>query len=113
MFIVALLASGCGTMCNLGGAEQILIPGTREPKVYGGIGNDFRWVGEQIKWSVSPDGVGPFHLLAAGCFVIDVPFSFVGDTATIPCIVQQRSDAAKTEHASATRIAGAVPDHIE
>jgi len=113
IFVVALLTSGCGTLANMSGWEQISIPGTREPSIYGGVGNDLRWAGEQIKWSVSPEGVGPLHLLAAGGFVVDLPFSFVGDTLTIPKIIERQPGAGEHNKTREKAVAGAALDGIE
>jgi len=69
--MIVTCGTGCGTMANLDGRRYALIslPNVREPQVYGGVQNDFRW---------------------GGPFLLDVPLSAVTDTLTIPFVLDKQ-----------------------
>jgi uncharacterized protein YceK len=72
-FAVFLLATtGCGTMANLDGRRLALIDFTHqiEPMPFGGVGRDMTWI------------------CSGGLFfVVDLPFSLVGDIVTLPRVL--------------------------
>jgi uncharacterized protein YceK len=68
---VAILSlSGCGTMLNFTSREK--------PEIYGGVEVDVAWIGmSRQNPAPSPDQA---NLLG----IVDLPFSFIGDTLTLP-----------------------------
>ena len=85
-FIVALpflAGSGCGTMANLDGRQLALIsmPGVVEPQPFGGVARDAQWV-VNAATGVPEHPVG--SILCSTVFVLDMPFSLVGDIVTLP-----------------------------
>jgi uncharacterized protein YceK len=62
--------TGCGTMCNLSGRPVCMgLDGIVEPRVFGGVKNDLEW-----GWP----------------FLLELPFSAVSDTLTIPSVLHKR-----------------------
>jgi uncharacterized protein YceK len=78
--LFSLMLSGCGTMCNLAGAA---IPGAEDaklPAIYGGVQIDMAFINMPRDAS---KGAAEFL-----CWQLaDVPFSFVGDTLTLPITI--------------------------
>ena len=87
---IAVLAVGCGTVCNLAGG---LVHPDEEPKVYGGVQRDLDFFGKMLERKQSGNdstsqgtgtsaAYGAMFLLA---FMFAEPaLSFVGDTLTLP-----------------------------
>jgi uncharacterized protein YceK len=89
--IVALFTAGCGTVANMNGSGDLMInPMTfQEPKPFGGVVIDAHWASERVRSALSPDGDLPVDLALAGYVgVVDLPLSLVGDTLTLPKILQ-------------------------
>ncbi len=80
--ILAVAASGCGTMSNLAGQEPWLMgpPPQRETVAFGGVQNDVRW----MERGLPPNEVGPLCVAAAA---LDMPLSLAGDIVTLPYTV--------------------------
>ena len=82
MLAAAICFSGCGTFYNLVGDSGAL----PELRVYGGVRDNVRELAQ-------PNG--PFVLLAKSASALDMPFTAVGDTVTLPVTL---SHYAKREH---------------
>lgn len=69
--MIVTCGADCGMMANLDGRELALIslPNVREPQIYGGVQNDFRW---------------------GDPFLLDIPVSAVTDTLTIPFVLDKQ-----------------------
>jgi len=75
--------SGCGTTANIHfpkpvEGEQIGMGSRPQLAVYGGVANDVRYA----KTAAGYDGVAPKLLAVAA--VLDIPFSAIADTLTLP-----------------------------
>ena len=81
--LAVLAGSGCGTMANLDGREHALIsmPGAVEPKPLGGVARDAQWVVNAASCAPEQPVAG---VLCSTWFVLDMPFSLVGDLVTLP-----------------------------
>jgi uncharacterized protein YceK len=98
---VAVLASGCGTVCNLAGG--VLHPDA-EPRVYGGVQRDLEhgFLCAPIK-SVSTPGEAELGLLLLALGPAELGLSFVGDTLTLPLTIplqEIREAAQKSDEGS-------------
>jgi hypothetical protein len=92
VLVPVALVSGCGTMANVDGRSFAMLgPPDREPRPFGGVANDFRWVREQTERVVAPEDLGAVPLnVASACYfgVIDLPMSLIGDLLTLPALIQ-------------------------
>lgn len=92
LFVVVFLlaCSGCGTMSNLHGKEYALLsmPCVREPRIFGGVRNDVRWLGNSISYD-TPQDIPP-QLLGSAICIADLPLSAAADTITLPLVAHQR-----------------------
>ena len=93
-FVVAILclsAGGCGTLNNTIGAGTPPADGSViEPpnKIYGGVATNVERIGLSLYRGVLDGPIyGPLHLIAGTVSLIDLPFSFIGDTLTLPVTV--------------------------
>ncbi|HET6574993.1 MAG TPA: hypothetical protein VFG68_15410 [Fimbriiglobus sp.] len=95
VLLVAPLLTGCGTLANMDGRSFALMgPPDRPTRVFGGVANDIRWVGEQAERVVEPDDPWciPISFASAGYFgLVDLPLSLVGDIVTLPKVVRGTS----------------------
>jgi uncharacterized protein YceK len=87
---LALSLTGCGTAANLTFPEKVMIPGPPRMEVYGGVGNDVRWIKDLAATR------GPIALLLAAGLVLDLPLSAVADTLTLPVTLGVKVDRAYT-----------------
>jgi hypothetical protein len=80
MIAGVVAVGGCGTVANLQGKRLPAISQVHveEPRPFGGIGRDVRWI--------SSGGV---------IFVADLPLSLIGDVVTLPMTLSPKSRAAK------------------
>ena len=117
----AVLATCCGTVCNLAGG--IRHPES-EPRVYGGLQKDFEAISSLASGGPLLDGqqgndgraAAFFVGLIAAVGVAEVGLTFVGDTLTLPltaCLQERRASAEQakvkrvlTEEAAATASPG-------
>jgi len=76
LILLTCSLTGCGTISNLNEQDQPLIGLHRDVSVYGGVRNDIRWF-----WQNYP------------CWIIDLPFSAVGDTVTLPLVLYQQNNS--------------------
>lgn len=85
--LLALALPGCGTLANLNGKEYPLLspPAEYEPRIYGGVRNDLRWLGDFATLGDVPEFF-PGSLI----FAADLPLSAAADTITLPLIFRQR-----------------------
>jgi hypothetical protein len=106
-FIVFCIA-GCGTLANLQGRQYALISkqGERPVRVYGGVRNDFEWASAGIGFPSADDAKhrsaskSPLRLIEGSAVVavglpvlgyfavVDPILSFVGDTLTLPRVIE-------------------------
>ena len=106
LLLLTLVTTGCGTMANLNGQPG---PGFRignmEPvRVYGGVRNDAKWLWSVVAWPEWQDLERPDSMVdaldtvsttAGGVIVyayfaaIDLPLSVIGDTVTLPCVIER------------------------
>ena len=91
-----LLCGGCGTFGNL-----VPIDSPREPTIYGGVQGDCE-LAKQV-FALDFEKIQQGHLLdccslvgPTTLFAIDLPLSAVGDTLTIPLVLQGRERATAT-----------------
>jgi uncharacterized protein YceK len=77
--------SGCGTFANL----VVVSPDTGEKKVYGGVMQDFKAVGCNVKdaWASDSGSGWLSNCFAVGFLAIDTPVSAVADTMTLPLTI--------------------------
>jgi len=91
LLLAAPLLVGCGTVRNVQGRSYpVLSAEDREPHAFGGIANDVRWAGEQVRRVNRSEDVSDATSASAlaGYFaLIDLPLSAVGDVVTLPRIV--------------------------
>src|SRR5262249_58308295 len=82
--LAAVLASGCGTVCNLA---------TGKPEVYGGVEKDVECLltPTQTPVMTAQSGQGGAAILAA-FLVAEGTLSLVGDTLTLPLVLYMRHD---------------------
>ncbi len=84
----ALLAAGCGTVASLAAPDD-------SGRVYGGVRRDIHWATKVFDGPADPNGPltnsggdGKAGALFAAVFIVgpvlDVPFSLLGDTITLP-----------------------------
>jgi uncharacterized protein YceK len=81
--IVASVATGCGTVHNLVHPTELaqeVTPGEPVRQIYGGVNAE--WTSLK-KWDYEPEAV-PFALLFKAATCIDLPFTLIGDTLTLP-----------------------------
>lgn len=82
MFVLAIATScmGCGTFYNLTNSDHHRRGGsTRDyPRIYGGT----HWDADKVKDGVA---IGFPQISAIG--IVDMPFSAVGDTVTLPVVI--------------------------
>jgi uncharacterized protein YceK len=90
VFTLSLTLTGCGTVGNLSGPENLMTPGPPQLEVYGGVANDVRW----IKNLNETGGINT--RLMAAALVLDVPLSAVADTITLPVTMWATVDRAYT-----------------
>ena len=78
--VIAGSLAGCGTTMNIAAPNPLGgDPHSKPPiTVYGGVANDVRYA----KTAAGYDGVAPKLLAVAA--VLDIPFSAIGDTLTLP-----------------------------
>ncbi len=83
MFAIA----GCGTLTNMERADHTKPDAPKPGRVYGGVERDVAWSQQCFDKSSAKDGKsngfvedvkGTYYL------AVDLPFSFVGDTLTLP-----------------------------
>jgi len=81
--LLALAGSGCGTQANLDGRALPLIstPGEIKPMPFGGVVRDAQWVHHVATFDPEHPVAGA---LCSTIFVLDMPFSLVGDVVTLP-----------------------------
>ncbi len=84
--LVAMGLSGCGTAANLSGGAQ----GFRPMQIYGGVLRDVQsaqhWVSTNwIEGSDWQQDVGT--VVGVGLIGLDLPFSAIGDTLTLPITI--------------------------
>ncbi len=96
------LAVGCGTMANMQGKEVAFIGYSHqyEPKPYGGMGNDLRWVGVQARGiaTLEDPAAIPFQFIFMLYFgLVDLPLSFCGDTVTLYRVLNPKPKPTKSE----------------
>jgi len=95
--LVGMGLSGCGTAANLSGGAQ----GFRQTQIYGGVLRDVQseqhWVSSN--WTGGTDwqqDIGT--VVGIGLIGLDIPFSAIGDTLTlpitIPAVLLRRPDPA-------------------
>jgi uncharacterized protein YceK len=84
--LVVMGLSGCGTAANLSGGAQ----GFRQTQIYGGVLRDVQsgqhWVSSN--WTGGTDwqqDIGT--VVGVGLIGLDVPFSAIGDTLTLPITI--------------------------
>lgn len=91
LLCLLLPAVGCGTMSNMKGSPYAgVAPSGAAPELYGGVGNDLRWVVEEVEKTASIDELplAPLRIALAGYFgLVDLPLSLVGDTLTLPVVI--------------------------
>lgn len=93
-FVVAtfcLTTVGCGTLMNIIGAGTPPTDGSvLEPqrKIYGGVFKDTELIGDALYATILGGPIyGPPNLMLGVAGAVDLPFSFVGDTLTLPVTV--------------------------
>jgi uncharacterized protein YceK len=84
--LAVVCLSGCGTAANLSGGIQ----GWRNAQIYGGVRRDVKSAGQFVadNWTSESDfqqDVGT--VVGVGLISLDVPFSFIGDTLTLPITI--------------------------
>jgi len=84
--LAVVYLSGCGTSANLSGGAQ----GWRNAQIYGGVLTDVKSTQEWVKsnWTSGADwqqDVGT--VVGVGLIGLDVPFSAIGDTLTLPITI--------------------------
>jgi hypothetical protein len=93
LLLGAMISSGCGTLANLDGRPRPLGAGESDPmaatKPFGGVDRDAGWIAACYKEGSSPPiglvGTVPLSFF----FLADMPFSLVGDLATLPRTLNQ------------------------
>src|SRR4051794_34604652 len=80
LLAAALVAGGCGTVCNL--AEGVQHP-ERGPRPYGGLQKDAEVLAETSACGSLPPGSGWVAVETLVVMFGDFPLSFVGDTLTL------------------------------
>jgi uncharacterized protein YceK len=98
--LVAVMVSGCGTVCNLGGG---IVDPQHTPTIYGGVQYDLEVMDRLASHppqlvSSSSEGKSAWGLLLLVGFAVTEPvLSFVGDTVTLPITVplEEMRSAAK------------------
>ncbi|HLN31716.1 MAG TPA: hypothetical protein VK395_28510 [Gemmataceae bacterium] len=107
VLIVAMLLSGCGTVCNLAGG---VVHPESEPRIYGGVGRDLDIIDKACNIGPSQNAGsggenGKAYLAAAliSLAVVDPILSFAADTLTLPVTIplQERRIAREHENAAA------------
>ncbi|HEY7312521.1 MAG TPA: YceK/YidQ family lipoprotein [Gemmataceae bacterium] len=84
--LAAMYLIGCGTAANLSGGLQ----GWRKSQIYGGVRRDVKSANQFIadNWTGAADiqqDVGT--VVGVGLISLDVPFSLIGDTLTLPITI--------------------------
>jgi uncharacterized protein YceK len=84
--LAGVCLSGCGTAANLSGGIQ----GWRSAQIYGGVRRDVKSAEQFIadNWAGEADiqqDVGT--VVGVGLISLDVPFSLIGDTLTLPITI--------------------------
>ena len=80
---IAVLAIGCGTVCNLAGG---FVHPEEEPKVYGGVQRDLGFIGEMasdpkgFNCPAGSQGAAMTAIFILGMAAVDPVLSLVGDT---------------------------------
>jgi uncharacterized protein YceK len=82
-FVAALALAGCGTVRNLSDLSRA--------DIYGGVVRDFTETGRLLEHTPSSSS-GPFLracdvVLAGSFYTLDVPFSLLADTLTLPITI--------------------------
>jgi uncharacterized protein YceK len=77
-----LLVSGCGTLCN----TVWWIPEEGGERIYGGVQMDVGVLRESLSVRSEDRGIGD-RLLGVAFFTLDLPFSAIGDTLTLPILI--------------------------
>src|SRR5579871_4117070 len=77
--VFALLGGGCGTVGNLRPPGES-VAGDPEKRVYGGIRSDL----DHVQYNLDSSKPRMLFPLAVALGLFDLPFSFVGDTLTLP-----------------------------
>jgi uncharacterized protein YceK len=90
LIVLVCMSSGCGTLLNLDGKEQLDFGGSdrapddtymmkyqRPTYAFGGVGNDLAWIKSANQ---------PIDVVAA---ILDMPFSLAGDIVTFPWVAYQ------------------------
>src|SRR5262249_35075559 len=81
--LFASMLSGCGTVCNLAGAQP-----DHEPRVYGGVSFDFEVMDQFVQDPPHPTNSDPRGgVLLLALALVAQPLSFVGDTLTLPITI--------------------------
>jgi hypothetical protein len=85
MLATVFAASGCGTMANMRGKKAPMLShvGVEEPRPFGGVGRDIRWVAS-LKF--------PYNLM----YVADIPLSFIGDVVTLPRSLRRKPEGSES-----------------
>jgi uncharacterized protein YceK len=87
MLLLACFLAGCGTITNLQCADTHDKESPRPGRVFGGVSRDVAWAKRCFDGNPSPDSSGAsFKDQVKGAYylTIDLPFSFIGDTLTLP-----------------------------
>ena len=103
---IAVLAIGCGTVCNLAGG---FVHPEEEPKVYGGVQRDLGFIGEMasdpkgFNCPAGGQGAAMTAIFILGMAAVDPVLSLVGDTLTLPItlLVEHQREARKTSEQKA------------
>jgi len=87
--LAVIFLSGCGTMANVEGRKIVTIgePLPEQTRVFGGVRQDAFMIAAlvDVTWSIPEISLGSFP--AGMCFLLDLPFSCVGDLLTMPMIM--------------------------
>jgi hypothetical protein len=119
MILLAGLASGCGTLCNLGGG---FVHPESEPRIYGGLQKDVEFFDSRTRNSDSQSGGSNSKGAVAvwlAVFLGEPTLSFVGDTLTLPVTVplqlcrENAEEKARRERLTADQTALRAPDAHE
>jgi uncharacterized protein YceK len=102
IMLASLVVSGCGTLANLQGRSSpisMVLPPETPPTAFGGVAGDFRIISGACEDSLC--------MLVSPFLLVDLPFSFIGDTISLPLVYVRH---AQWQHGKAT---GDWPDWVE
>jgi uncharacterized protein YceK len=83
ILVLAGAMNGCvGTLANIWPAENSESDAPHRMMVYGGVGIDIAWVFgfPFVEWK----NMGPLSVVGSVVGLVDLPFSVIGDTITLP-----------------------------